>query len=107
MQPPLGEIMVEGPARDLRDLLCCLLEYALSVGRNPIDLRVAIKGMSSAARKVCATELVVQSRDVPDFLRRKLWETIRARRGEVSVVIEPECCRLGFTLPIERRQVSA
>jgi len=99
-------IMVEGPSHDLRDLLCSLFEYALSVGRDPIDLRVEVGCRHSKGREMCATELAVESSDLPDFLRRKLWDAIRMRRGEVSITAEPARCRIGFTLPIERRRAA-
>jgi hypothetical protein len=100
-------IMVEGPAHDLHDLLSSLVEYARTVGGDPIELRAQIlhqvlhKGGDDNG--VCATELVIQSPDLPDFLRRKLWDAARVRRGQVSVISELECCRVGFTLPVERR----
>jgi len=96
-------VMVQGPAHDLRDLVCSLAEYALTVARDPVDLRAQVMYTSNQGRGVCATELVIQSPDVPDFLRRKLWDAVRIRHGEVSVVLEPERCRVKFTLPIERR----
>jgi hypothetical protein len=104
MQLP-GDITVEGPAQDLRDLICCLMEYALTVARDPIALHAEIKCDSNNVRAVCATELLIQSSDVPDFLRRKLWDTVGKRRGEYSVILEPECCRIRFTLPVERRML--
>jgi hypothetical protein len=96
------DIWVVGPAHDLRDLLCSLIEYARAVGCDPIELRADIQPNGSAG-PVCATELIIQSPDLPDFLRRKLWDAVRIRRGEVSVVSELARCRIGFTLPIERR----
>jgi hypothetical protein len=83
------------------------MEYALTVARGPIDLHAEIKRESNNVRAVCATELLIQSSDVPDFLRRKLWDTIGKRRGEHSIILEPECCRVRFTLPIERRSAPA
>lgn len=97
------DVMVEGPADDLHDLVGSLVEYARTVGPDPVDLRAQVNYTSDQTRAVCVTELVIQSPDVPDFLRRKLWDTVRIRRGQVSVITEPECCRIGFTLPIERR----
>jgi hypothetical protein len=104
--PLLEEIIVEGPAHDLRDLLCSLVAYARTVGRDPIDLRVEVKRKNSAAGEMCVTEFVVRSPDVPDFLQRKLWNAIRARHGEVSVVSEPERSRIGFRLPIAPRRAA-
>ena len=97
------DVIVEGPAHDLRDLVCSLIEYAFTVTRNSIELRADIRYTGNQARAVCSTELTLQSSDVPDFLRQKLWEVVRVRRGEVSVVSEAECCRVIFTLPVERR----
>jgi hypothetical protein len=92
---------VAGPAGDLRELICWLLDYA--VGRGRATLRTQIKIIGNQARPVCATELTIASSDVPDFLRRRLWDAVRARRGEVSIISEPDCCRVEFMLPIERR----
>jgi len=100
------EIMVEGPGHDLHDLLCSLFEHALTVGCEPIDARVEVKCVDNPVRDVCSTELCIQSPDLPDFLQRKLWDAVRARRGEVSLISEPERCRIGFTLPIERRRAA-
>jgi hypothetical protein len=108
MTSPLSEeIMVEGPAHDLHDLLCVLAEYALTAGHNPIDVRLEVNRKKNEAKEMCVTELVVHSSDIPDFLRRKLWEAVRIRRGEVSVIAEPERCRIEFKLPIERRRAAA
>jgi len=96
-------VMVAGPARNLRDLLCCLIEYALGVRPNSIDLRAETRPSTDEAREAFTIELVIQSPDVPDFLRRKLWEAARARRGEVSIVSELDCCRIGLSIPVERR----
>jgi hypothetical protein len=104
--PVLEDVMVEGPANDLRDLLSSLFEYALTVGRDPIDLRTQVRQTGPQLRPVYATELVIQSPDVPDFLRRKLWDAVRVRRGEVCVISEPERCRVEFALPIERRSAA-
>jgi hypothetical protein len=95
-------IKVEGPAHDLHDLISGLVEYARTVGGEPIELRAQVEEESGDAGAVCAMELVVRSPDLPDFLRRKLWEAARARRGRVTVISEPECCRIEFTLPIVR-----
>jgi hypothetical protein len=84
-------------------MVCGLIEYAFTFARDPIVLRTDIKYPGNQARAVCSTELAIQSSDVPDFLRHKLWEVVRSRGGEVSVVSEPECCRVVFTLPVERR----
>jgi hypothetical protein len=98
-----GDILVEGPVQDLRDLFCCLVEYALGVGPGPLNLKVEITRKPNEARETCVIGLIIQSSDVPDFLRRKLWEAARLRRGAVSVVSEPDCCRIGLMLPVERR----
>jgi hypothetical protein len=98
------DAMVEGPANDLRDLVNSLFEYA---GRGPIELRAQVKPMNLGLGAAYATELIIQSPDIPDFLRRKLWDAVRVRRGEVCVSSEPERCRIAFTLPVERRPVTA
>jgi hypothetical protein len=97
------DVMVKGPAHDLRDTVCSLIEYVLTVARDPIKLHADIRYIGHQARAVCSTELTIQSPDVPDFLRQKLWEVVGRRRGEVSIVCAPECCRVVFTLPVERR----
>jgi hypothetical protein len=96
-------VMVAGPAHTLRDLLCCLIEYALGVRPNSIDLRAEASCEADNARETFTIELVIQSPDIPDFLRRKLWEAAGARRGEVSIVAELDCCRIGLSIPVERR----
>jgi hypothetical protein len=101
------EATVAGPAGDLRELVSCLLDYALAVGRGGTSLRTQIRHVGKQARPVCATELTISSAEVPDFLRRRLWDAVRVRRGEVSIVSEPDCCRVEFTLPIERRRPEA
>jgi hypothetical protein len=101
------EATVAGPAGDLRELVFCLLDYALAVGRGRTTLRTHIKHAEKQARQVCATELTISSADVPDFLRRRLWDAVRVRRGEVSIVSELDCCRVEFTLPVERRTTAA
>ena len=99
---PLQEIMVEGPAHDLRDLLCSLVEYGRAVGADPLELHAQIRQDIGATRAKCVMVLAVQAPDLPDFLRRKLWDAARVRGGEVSVVCEPKLCRVEFTIPIER-----
>ena len=96
-------IMVEGPAHDLRDLLSSLVEYGRSVGDDQGAFLVQILDNASAAGAICLTELVIAAPDLPDFVRRKLWDAVRSRRGEVSIVSELERCRIALTLPIERR----
>jgi hypothetical protein len=100
-------IMVEGPASDLRDLVCSLIEYAFAAGCEAIEARLQGVHRAGQSRTVCATELVVRWSDLPDFLRRKAWDAVRVRGGEVSIVSEPETCRIRFTLPVERRQPEA
>ncbi len=97
------DVIVEGPAHDLRDLICSMLEYAFTVGCDAVDLRVDTTRKCNELRDMCSIEMVIQSTDVPDFLRGKLWNTVRIRRGEVSIVSEAQRCRIGFTLPVERR----
>lgn len=96
-------VMVEGPAHDLQDLLAGLVDYARTTGGDAVELRAQIKYTNGETRAVCVTELVVHSPNVPDFLRRMLWEAASSRHGEVSVVCEPQLCRIEFILPIERR----
>jgi len=95
-------MVIEGPAYDLRDALCSLVEYARTVGSSPVDLNARLERGRGAAHAICAVELSVRSPDVPDFLRRKLWDATRARHGEVCLVCEPERCRIHFKLPIAR-----
>ena len=96
-------IMVAGPDQSLRDLLTCLIEVALGARPNALDLHAEADRKFDNAREAFTIELAIQSPDVPDFLRRKLWEAARMRGGEVSIVAELDCCRIRFTLPIERR----
>jgi len=98
-------VMVEGPGGDLRTVVGGLAEYALTVGCDAIELRT--DGKAKGARHTCITEFVVRSRDVPDFLRQDLWNAVRIRHGEVSVICEPDKSRIRFSLPIERRQTAA
>jgi hypothetical protein len=102
VQAPL-DVMIDGPADDLRDLVCSLTEYALTVARNPVVLRAEVRYVGAQARAVCATELVIQSPEVPGLLRRKLRDVVRVRHGEVSVASNSEHCHVEFILPIERR----
>jgi hypothetical protein len=97
------DVYVEGPGHDLRDLICSLVEYARSVGPDPVDLHAQVNYTSDQNRAVCMTELAVGTATVPDFLQRKLWETIRIRRGVISVISGPQGCSIRFSLPIERR----
>ena len=102
MQLP-DSVTVPGPARTLRDLLSCLIEYALGVRPNALDLRAETVGKADGGREMFTIQLVVQSPDIPDFLRRKLWEAAGARRGEVSIVAELDRCRIDLGIPVERR----
>ena len=101
------EILVEGPANDLRHLFSSLLEYARAVGTDAVEARTHIKEDGDIAGPKWVLQLVVQSPDLPDFLRRKLWDAARLRGGEVSVISEPTLCRIEFTLPIDRRFTAA
>ncbi len=96
-------VMVPGPARTLRDLISCLIEYALGAHPDALDLRAETARNAYGAREKFMIKLVVQSPDIPDFLRRKLWEAAGARRGEVSIVAELDRCRIDLGIPIERR----
>jgi hypothetical protein len=104
---PSQDMTVEGPAHDLRDLFCTMIEYARAVGSEPLDLRAHIRHDAGTARETCTMQLLVHAPDLPDFLRRKLWDAARVRGGEVSVISEPTLCRIAFTLPIERRLATA
>jgi len=98
------DLMVEGPAQEIRDLLCCLIEYAGAASPGPIALRAEVGCKLGDDRDMLVLELAVQSPDVPDFIRRKLWDAARPRRGEISIVAEPDRCRIGLILPTERRR---
>jgi hypothetical protein len=100
------DVMVEGPADDLRDLVYSLVEYARTVGQNPIELRGQGLDTIYQSTAACSAELIIQSPDVPDFLRRMLWNTVRIRQGEVSITSELDRCRVKITLPIERRSAA-
>ena len=105
------DVLVEGPPHDLHDLLCGLIQCAVAARRDAVELRMAISRRGNetqdACADVCAIELLLPSPDLPDFLRRKLWDVVGVRRGEVSVVSEPERCSVGLKLPIERRRAAA
>jgi hypothetical protein len=101
-QVPDG-IMVEGPAHDLRDALCTLVEYGRSVGNDEVAFLVQIVDRANTTGAICLTELLIPAADLPDFVQRKLWDAARVRRGEVSIVSELKRCRVAMTLPIERR----
>ncbi len=102
MQLP-DTIMVAGPDQSLRDLLACLIEVALGAQSNSLQLHVEAGRKCGKAQETFRIELAIQSPDVPDFLRRKLWEAARTRCGEVSIVAELVCCQISLSLPIERR----
>jgi hypothetical protein len=94
-------VFVEGPADDLRQLICSLVEYARAVGR--IDLHAQINHGNGKCGDTCTTELVIQPPgEVPDFLRRIMWDAARIRNGEVSTTSTREGYRIGMVLPIER-----
>jgi hypothetical protein len=97
------EVLIEGPAAEIRDLLSCLIEYAGNASPNPIDLWAGLGCKPDSGREMLMVELSVRSPDVPDFIRRKLWDTARPRHGELSIVSEPDRCRIGLMLPVERR----
>lgn len=102
IQPP-DPVMVAGPARTLRELLSCLIEYALGARPDALDLDAEMTRKANDTIEMFTIKLVVQSPDIPDFLRRKLWETAGARRGEVSIVAEVDRCRINLDIPVERR----
>jgi len=97
------DVMIEGPAQEIRDLLSCLIEYAGGTSAGPVDLRAQLGYKSGSSREILTVELSIQSPDVPDFIRRKLWDAARPRHGEISIVSEPNRCRIGFILPPDRR----
>ena len=97
-------ITVEGPAADLQELISSLLEFALGMARDTVEIRADSAFIGS--RAACALKLVVRCADMPDFLRRKLWDVAHRRRGQVSIVSEADRCRVTLTLPLERRLVA-
>jgi hypothetical protein len=102
VQAPQG-LALAGPAADLRELICSLAEYALAVAREPVEIHAQVKYAPAHDRPTCALELLIQSPDVADFLRQKLWHAARVRRGQVSIVSEANCSRVELSLPLERR----
>jgi len=98
------EITVEGPATDLHELISSLVEFALGTTRAASEIRIDKACIGS--RAAGALELAVGTADLPDFLRRKLWEVAHRRRGQVSIVSEANRCRLTLTLPLERRSAA-
>lgn len=97
------DILVQGPAKDLREMISALVDHACSSGARSVAIRAQVLYSADQARPMCATEIGVQSKDFPDFLRRRLWDTIHERRGELSVSSELSGYRITFTLPVERR----
>ena len=96
--------MVAGPASDLRNVVCGLVEHALTVGCDAIALRC---DDTEPARPTCVTEFIVRAPAFPDFLQHSLWKVVRTRRGEVSTLVEREKCHIRFKLPLERRAAAA
>lgn len=95
-------VFVEGPADDLIELIACLVEYGHS-GPKPIRLSAQINYTGDEQRPTCTTELLLPSGEVPEFLRRKVFDTVRARQGEVTIAGTASGHRISFTLPVERR----
>jgi hypothetical protein len=94
-------VFVEGPADDLRQLICSLVQYSRAVRR--VDLRAQINHGNGKCGATCTTELAIQPPgEVPDFLRRRMWDAARIRSGEVFVTSTREGYRIGMVLPIER-----
>lgn len=96
-------VLVQGPADDLVELFASLLEYGHTVGPEPIRLRTQINYTFDELRPTCTTELLVGPSEVPDFLKRKIWNTVRARRGEATIAPAVFGHRISFTLPVDRR----
>jgi len=105
--PSAGNVMVRGPLHDLQDLLNGLIEYARSVYTGPMDLRTSVRRGGCKVGDMFTIELAVRSLEIPDFVRRKLWDAASIRGGEVSVVSEPDRCWIRLTLPTERRLTEA
>jgi hypothetical protein len=102
LEAPEG-VLVDGPEHDLRELIDNLTEFARNTRTEPVELRASVSYGNDQDHAKCVTELVIQAPDVPDFLRRKLWNVITVRRGQVSIECEAHRCRVEFSLPIERR----
>jgi hypothetical protein len=83
-------------------MIASLLEYASSAGPRPV-IRAQMTYPANEARPMCSTEILVQGSDFPDFLRQRLWETIHARQGQLSITSQQNGCRIMFALPVERR----
>ena len=96
-------VFVRGPADDLVDLIASLLDYGQTVGPEPIRLRTQINYTCGELVTTCTTELLVESSEVPDFLQRKILDTVRARGGEVTTAAAAIGHRISFTLPVDRR----
>jgi hypothetical protein len=96
-------VLVEGPAHDLREAIHHLLEFASSTGVAPTELGIYISYPSDQRRGKCVTEMVMYSPGLPDFLQQTLWNMVRRRHGEMSIISEAQCCRIKFSLPVERR----
>jgi hypothetical protein len=96
-------VLVEGPGDDLVELIGCLIEYGYTGGPEPVRLSAQINYPENEVRPTCTTEMLLPTSEVPEFLRRKVWDTVRARRGEVTIAAAPRGSRISFTFPVERR----
>jgi hypothetical protein len=100
------EAWVPGPAKDLRDLVAALVEYALTVGCSEVALQSGDSLEHPGANDRCSIRLELQSSDIPEFLRQKLWHVVSRRHGEVSIVTEADRSLIGIALPLERRRMA-
>jgi hypothetical protein len=97
---------VPGPAKDLRDFVAALVEYALTVGCTEVALQSGDSHEDPGANDRCSIGVELKSSEIPEFLRQKLWHVASRRHGEVSTVTEANRSRVGIALPLERRRMA-
>jgi hypothetical protein len=100
------EAWVPGPAKDLRDLVTALVEYALTVGCTEVAFQSGDNHEDPGANDRCSIRFELKSSEIPEFLRQKLWHVASSRHGEVSTVTEANRSRISIALPLERRRMA-
>jgi hypothetical protein len=96
-----GGCMLAGSPADLREPIICLLRHALGGGRLSLVVRVVERGNRATSAVI---EILNESLDVPDALRRQLSTATSAHRGETHFVTEPAGFRVRLVLPLAPHQ---